>query len=316
MSSTTAPTRNTTGGHRTGHRSRARSSTSPSAPVRSWRPAPTCMATAPPTDSWVESLPLAATGAKGRVRAQMWIDAKALHDAGRIRATEVRGSDYIWPAEQSLDRLARVVPRILAGRKVSVVGSADAEHSWTSPADAARLLVAVAAHERGWGSAWHVPSNPPRTQRQVVDDLADAAGVERVPVASLSPGMMRIAGAFSPAIRELAETAYQRDRPFIVDDMAVRPSGSSRRPGRRSSTRSSPTTARAQAWPRPLLRSPRCRPSKSEPMVALTSSLGEPSIQLCNCSSLGLRQGARWPPQFDLLRWCAPRPRRRRHATG
>lgn len=170
----------------------------------------------------VESLPLAATGAKGRVRAQMWIDAKALHDAGRIRATEVRGSDYICPAEQSLIGSARVVPRILAGRKVSVVGSADAEHSWTSPADAARLLVAVAAHERGWGSAWHVPSNPPRTQRQVVDDLADAAGVERVPVASLSPGMMRIAGAFSPAIRELAETAYQRDRPFIVDDTAAR----------------------------------------------------------------------------------------------
>lgn len=170
----------------------------------------------------IESLPLAATGMKSRVRAQMWLDAKERHDSGRIRATEVRGSDYICPTEQSLIGSARVVPRILAGRKVSVVGSADAEHSWTSPADAARLLVAVAAHERGWGSAWHVPSNPPRTQRQVVDDLADAAGVERVPVASLSPGMLRIAGVFSPAIRELAETAYQRDRPFIVDDTAAR----------------------------------------------------------------------------------------------
>jgi hypothetical protein len=42
-----------------------------------------------------EGLPLASTGAKGRVRAQMWLDAKAAHDAGRIRATEVRGSDYI-----------------------------------------------------------------------------------------------------------------------------------------------------------------------------------------------------------------------------
>ena len=41
------------------------------------------------------SLPDAATGTKGRVRAQMWADAKAAHDAGRVRAVEVRGSDYL-----------------------------------------------------------------------------------------------------------------------------------------------------------------------------------------------------------------------------
>jgi nucleoside-diphosphate-sugar epimerase len=169
----------------------------------------------------VESLPFAATGAKGRVRAQMWIDAKALHDAGRIRATEVRGSDYICAGEQSLVGSSRVVPRILAGRSVSVVGSTDAEHSWTSPTDVARLLVAVAADERGWGSAWHVPSNPPRTQRQVIDDLADAAEVPHVRVSSLSPAMLRIIGIFSPAVRELAETSYQRDRPFVMDDSAA-----------------------------------------------------------------------------------------------
>jgi hypothetical protein len=29
-------------------------------------------------------------------------------------------------------------------------------------------------------------------------------------------------GMFSPAIRELRETAYQRDRPFVLDDSATR----------------------------------------------------------------------------------------------
>jgi hypothetical protein len=42
-----------------------------------------------------ETLPLAATGKKGKVRAQMWHDAKKLSDAGRIRDTEVRASDFI-----------------------------------------------------------------------------------------------------------------------------------------------------------------------------------------------------------------------------
>jgi nucleoside-diphosphate-sugar epimerase len=169
-----------------------------------------------------EALPLATTGTKGRVRAQMWLDAKAAHDAGRIRATEVRGSDYICASERSLIGSSRVVPRILAGKSVSLIGSVTTEHTWTAPADAARLLVAAAADERGWGRAWHVPSNAPRTQRQVVDDLADTAGVPHVKVSSMPPALLKVLGVFSPTIRELAETSYQRDRPFVVDDSAAR----------------------------------------------------------------------------------------------
>lgn len=169
-----------------------------------------------------EANPLVATGTKGRVRAQMWLDAKAAHDAGRIRATEVRGSDYIYPNENSLIGSSRVVPRILDGKSVRLLGSVEAEHTWTAPADAARLLVTVAAEEQGWGRAWHVPSNAPRTQHQVVDDLADTAAVPRVPVTSLPGAMVTLLGIFSPAIRELSETAYQRDRPFVLDDSAAR----------------------------------------------------------------------------------------------
>lgn len=169
-----------------------------------------------------ESLPLAATGSKGRVRARMWLDAMAAHDAGRIKATEVRGSDYICASENSLIGSSRVVPRVLTSKSVSLVGAVDVPHTWTAPADAARLMVTVAADERGWGRAWHVPSNEPRTQRQVVDDLANAAGVPRVKVSSLPPAMVALLGWFSPAIRELKETSYQRDRPFVVDDSAAR----------------------------------------------------------------------------------------------
>ncbi len=169
-----------------------------------------------------ESLPLAATGTKGRVRAEMWWQAQAMHDAGRIRTTEVRGSDYIWPGEQSLVGSSRVVPRILAGKSVSLVGSIDAEHSWTYPVDVARLLIEAAANERAWGRAWHVPTNPARTQRQVIDDLADAAGVPRVRVSQLSPVITRALGLFNPTIRELQETAYQRDRTFVLDDTDAR----------------------------------------------------------------------------------------------
>ena len=56
----------------------------------------------------------------------------------------------------------------------------------------------------------------------MIADLADVAGVPRVTVSSVSPVMLRLLGMFSPAIRELAETSYQRDRPFVMDDSASR----------------------------------------------------------------------------------------------
>lgn len=166
-------------------------------------------------------LPLAATGVKGRIRAEMWLEAKALHDAGRIRAAEVRGSDYVMPSEQS--RLGdRVVPRVLAGKGVQQVGGLDFAHTWTSPGDVAALMAVLGQDERGWGRAWHVPSNAPRSQREAINDLADAAGVPRVKVSQLPAIALSALGLFIPMIRELAETMYQFDAPFILDDSDTR----------------------------------------------------------------------------------------------
>jgi len=168
-----------------------------------------------------EDLPLAATGEKARIRARMWQDAKAANDAGRIRATEVRGSDYICPGAQSMLG-DRVMPRVLAGKGVQLLGDVDQPHTWTAPVDVARTLVTVAADARGWGRAWHVPSNAPRTQRQAVDDLAQAAGVPAVKVSTVPTALLRVVGVFQPVIRELKETEYQRERPYILDETAAR----------------------------------------------------------------------------------------------
>ncbi len=175
----------------------------------------------PQSGPLTEELPLAATGTKGRVRTQMWADALALHHAGEIRATEVRGSDYLFPGAQS--RMGdRVVPRILAGKGVQLVGALDTPHSWTSPVDVARLMAVVGSDERAWGRAWHVPSNAPRTQQEVVCDIADAAACPRVKVGEVPASMLWGLGLVNPGIRELKETDYQFSAPFILDDTAAR----------------------------------------------------------------------------------------------
>jgi nucleoside-diphosphate-sugar epimerase len=167
-----------------------------------------------------EDLPLVAKGAKGLTRAQMWRDALAAHDAGRVRATEVRSSDYVARGTQS--HLGdRVVPRLLAGRSVAVMKSADTSHTWTAIDDVARLLVTVALDERAWGRPWHAPSNPPRTQREAVGDLCRVAGLAPVTVKEHPELLIRAMGLVNPMMRQLPEVAYQFLNPFVLDSSAA-----------------------------------------------------------------------------------------------
>ncbi|MFF0296935.1 NAD-dependent epimerase/dehydratase family protein [Kitasatospora sp. NPDC004614] len=165
--------------------------------------------------------PLRPVSTKGEVRATMWRDALAAHQAGRVRVTEVRGSDYLAAnAVGALDD--RAFSRALAGRTVQVLGDPDAPHSWTDPQDVARLLATVAADERAWGRAWHVPSNAPRSQRQVVAELCAAAGRPAAKVTGIPRPVLVLLGLADPTIRAARETAYQFERPFVIDDSATR----------------------------------------------------------------------------------------------
>ena len=164
-----------------------------------------------------EDLPLRATWKNGRVRADMWLEVKELHDAGKIRATEVRGSDYISASDQS--RMGdRVVPRLMQGKSVQLLGSLDTLHSWTDPDDVANLMMVVAQNESAWGEAWHVPSNEPMTQRQVIGDIALELGIENPKVGSVPPLIEKMLGLFNPVMRELSNTAYQFNKPFVMSD--------------------------------------------------------------------------------------------------
>lgn len=167
-----------------------------------------------------EDLPLNATWTNGRVRADMWREAKGLHDAGDLRVTEVRGSDYLSASDQS--RMGhRVVPNLLLGKPIQLLGALDQPHTWTDPDDVARLMVTLAGDERSWGKPWHVPSNEPRTQRQVVADIAGALGVSDYRLSAVGSAMEALLGVFNPTIRELNRGRYQFTRPFVMSSDAA-----------------------------------------------------------------------------------------------
>jgi nucleoside-diphosphate-sugar epimerase len=158
--------------------------------------------------------PLAASHPKLRVRADMWRDMRAAHEAGRIRATEIRGSDYI--EANSIFTLVLARP-LRAGKRAYVPAALDVPHSWTSVTDAARTLVTVANDERAWGQAWLVPSNPPLTVRQIATRFTELAGLPAPRLTRMPYPVLWSAGLFSPMVRELRATNYQWARPFVVD---------------------------------------------------------------------------------------------------
>jgi nucleoside-diphosphate-sugar epimerase len=171
----------------------------------------------PMTRPMKESDALASTGVKGGVRIKMWSDALAAHESGRIRATEVRASDFIGPQVLNSHLGERVIPKLLKGKGVQVLGNPDMAHSFTFMPDVARALVTAATDERAWGKAWHVPTNPATTSREMITMMSKIAGVAPVKVSGIPNALLKVGGLFSPLFRELPEMLYQFDRPFIVD---------------------------------------------------------------------------------------------------
>ncbi|MEU4572828.1 NAD-dependent epimerase/dehydratase family protein [Nonomuraea sp. ATR24] len=175
----------------------------------------------PVTGPMTEDLPLASTSPKARVRATMWADALAAHRAGRIRATEVRASDYFGPGATDQSYLGeRFLPALRAGRTVQLVFPADIPHSWTYLPDVADALIVAGGDERAWGRPWHVPTAEPQSFRQIGRRMAALLGLPEPRMTTLPWPLVRLTGLFSPMIGELRHTRYQFTAPYELDSSA------------------------------------------------------------------------------------------------
>ena len=175
-----------------------------------------------PSGPMSPATPLAATDVKGRVRNRMWADALAAHAAGRVRVTEARAADFVGPqvpAAQS--HLVRQLPALRAGRRAWVVGDPDVRRSWAYLPDVAATLATLGTDERALGSAWHVPTTAPRSQRQALTDLAGAAGAPARRVSRVPWPVLRAVGLGVPVMREIVAIRHQFDQEFVSDASAT-----------------------------------------------------------------------------------------------
>ncbi len=167
-----------------------------------------------------EDLPLRPNSEKGRVRVRIWEQALAAHRAGRIRTAEVRGSDYLGAGAVS-PLTVLVLPKVVRGERASVPADLDAPHSWTYTGDVARTLVAVASDEGSWGRAWHVPTGPPLSIRDVAARAAELTGAPAPRLSAMPYPVLWLGGLFNPMARAVRETQYQFRGPFVLDSSAA-----------------------------------------------------------------------------------------------
>ena len=164
-----------------------------------------------------EDLPHAATTRKGRLRAAMAAELKAMSAAGDLAVATARASDYFGPRAREQSPLGtQVIGRALAGKPAQVVGDPDQLHSYTYLPDIGRVLALLGTDERAVGAVWHVPNAPARTTRELIAMIAAELGHD-IKVAPAPNLLLRGLGLFNPIVGELVEMLYEFEQPFVVD---------------------------------------------------------------------------------------------------
>jgi nucleoside-diphosphate-sugar epimerase len=163
-----------------------------------------------------EDLPRNASTGKLGVRR----DLLAQREASDTPTVSVAASDFYGPRVLMAHAGDRMIPTVLAGRTMRVIGSLDQPHSWTYVPDLAAAMIKAAAAPELWNSFLHAPTAPPVTQRQLVEQVAATAGVPVPKMSALPSGVLKAFGVVARSMRELAETSYMFDRPFVLDSSA------------------------------------------------------------------------------------------------
>jgi nucleoside-diphosphate-sugar epimerase len=163
-----------------------------------------------------EELPMRPTTVKGSVRATMYLDGIAAHQAGRLRFAEVRPGEYLGAGAAGTFNWL-IAPAVREGREVVFPADLDVAHSWTYVGDVARTLVAVARSPHAWGRAWHTPQTSDLSIRAMTARFADLVGAPPPRVREMTPRELHAAMAADPVMNETAEMQYLYRRECVLD---------------------------------------------------------------------------------------------------
>jgi nucleoside-diphosphate-sugar epimerase len=164
-----------------------------------------------------EDTPPHPMGKKGRLRELMAEELLEAHHAGRVRVAIGRSSDYFGPGGVNSTLGAFLFEAAVKGKTTRWLGSLDVAHAVSYLEDMAVGLATLGERDEADGQIWHLPVNASLTGREFLTSVWQAIG-QPAKIGRVGRLTVRIGGLFSPRTRELSETLYQWERPFLVDD--------------------------------------------------------------------------------------------------
>jgi nucleoside-diphosphate-sugar epimerase len=168
-----------------------------------------------------EDLPYAATGHKGKTRADVATRLLAAHNPGKLEVVLGRGSDFYGPRVTDSAVGETLFGAAIAGKTVNLVGDIDLPHTYTYIRDFAHALITLAEAKAAYGQAWHVPNAPTQSTRAFVEEIESQLG-QPLKVRTAGRRMLALLGLFDPMLREMQEMYYEFGEPYIVDDSKYR----------------------------------------------------------------------------------------------
>lgn len=169
----------------------------------------------------VETMAANPTSKKSATRAAMTEELLAAHAGGRAQVAIGRASDYFGPGALHSALGETVFGTALTGARAQVMGDPDQPHSYSYTPDVAAALVTLGTAAGATGEIWHLPVAAPRTTRQIIEHIYEAAGHPPRTVAA-GRTILRAFGLVKPAMREYLHTLYQFADPWVVDDSKFR----------------------------------------------------------------------------------------------
>lgn len=168
-----------------------------------------------------ESTPMSATGKKGSLRARLSRDLLERHRAGGLRVAIGRASDYYGRRGLNSAVGEQFFAAVAAGKSPRWLGRLDQPHVLSFIPDIAAGLVTLGERPEADGDVWHLPVSPALTGAEWAQRTGQIVGRPVKP--SVVPRPMVLAlGLFMPLLRELRETLYQWERPWLVNDSKFR----------------------------------------------------------------------------------------------
>lgn len=144
----------------------------------------------------------------------------AAHGQGGLQTAVLRAPDFYGP-EAELSYVSDIFKAAVKGRRANVIGPVGVPHEFIFVPDLARTLIGLADKDEAYGTTWNVGGPGMITVRQFAE-IAFAAAGHKPALRVAGKTLLRLAGLFSPFMREVGEMHYLWTNPIELDDSKLR----------------------------------------------------------------------------------------------